>query len=105
MTCFYRVTRAPEDFRQETGMIPVGETYLAADPERMCRVIRQAAKPCLGFKILAAGRRCDSAEQVREAFAFAFQNLKPTDGVIVGMFPRFSDQIGENVRLVKELGA
>jgi len=105
MTCFYRVTRAPEDFRQEIGMIPVGETYLAADPERMCRVIRQAAKPCLGFKILAAGRRCDSAEQVREAFAFAFQNLKPTDGVIVGMFPRFSDQIGENVRLVKELGA
>jgi hypothetical protein len=105
MTCFYRVTRTPEDFRQEIGMIPVGETYLAADPERMCRVIRQAAKPCLGFKILAAGRRCDSAEQVREAFAFAFQNLKPTDGVIVGMFPRFSDQIGENVRLVRELGA
>jgi len=105
MTCFYRVTRAPEDFRQEMGTVPVGETYLAADPERMCRVIRQVTKPCLGFKILAAGRRCNSAEEVREAFAFAFQNVKPTDGVIVGMFPRFSDQIGENVRLVQELGA
>jgi hypothetical protein len=105
MACFYRVTRAPEDFRQEMGTVPVGETYLAADPERMCRVIRQVTKPCLGFKILAAGRRCDSAEEVREAFAFAFHNLKPTDGVIVGMFPRFSDHIGENVRLVQEFGA
>jgi len=105
MTCFYRVTRLPEDFQKEIGVEPVGETYLSTDPERMCKVIRQTPKPCLGFKILAAGRKCDSSAQVREAFEFAFKNIKPTDAVIVGMFPRFSDQITENARFVREICA
>ncbi|MGD0923356.1 MAG: hypothetical protein ABSA70_16570, partial [Terriglobia bacterium] len=74
-------------------------------PERMCQMVRQVKKTCLGFKILAAGRKCDSSEQVREAFKFAFKNIKPTDATIVGMFPRFSDQITENARLVRELAA
>ncbi len=103
MTCFYRMSRLPEDYTKEIGVVPAGETYLETDPPRMCRVIRQTQKPCLGFKILAAGRKCDSAQQVREAFKFAFENIKPTDAVIVGMFPRFSDQLGENVRLVRQL--
>jgi hypothetical protein len=103
MTCFYRVTRLPEDFQKEIGVEPVGETYLSTDPERMCKMVRQVKKTCLGFKILAAGRKCDSSEQVREAFEFAFKNIKPTDATIVGMFPRFSDQITENARLVREI--
>jgi hypothetical protein len=105
MTCFYRVTREPEDFQKEIGVVPVGETYLATDPERMCSMVRKVNKTCLGFKILAAGRKCDSPEQVREAFEFAFKNIKPTDATIVGMFPRFSDQISENTRLVREICA
>jgi hypothetical protein len=105
MACFYRVTRTPEEFQQEFNMLPVGETYLASDPRRMCKVIRQVAKPCLGFKILAAGRACQSPEHVRRAFEFAYKNIKPIDATIVGMFPKFSDQIGENARLVRELTA
>ena len=65
----------------------------------------ETKKPCLGFKILAAGRKCDSPGQVRGAFEFAFRNIKPTDAVIVGMFPRFSDQLSENVGIVRELTA
>jgi len=103
MGCFYCVSREPEDFQKEIGVVPVGETYLSSDPPRMCAVLRKIQKPCLGFKILAAGRRCDSREQVREAFDFAFKNLKPTDAVIVGMYPRYSDQISENVQIVREL--
>lgn len=105
MTCFYRVTRSPEEFQKEIGVVPVGETYLGTDAERMGRVIRQAKPPCLGFKILAAGRKCESPGQVREAFEFAFKNIKPTDATIVGMFPRFSDQISENTRIVREIAA
>jgi hypothetical protein len=105
MTCFYRVTRLPEEFQKEVGVIPVGETYLASDPPRMGKMIRQVSKPCLGFKILAAGRRCGSPEEVRKAFQFAFQNIKPTDAVIVGMFPKFSDHVGENTAIVRELVA
>lgn len=105
MTCFYCVTREPEDFQKEVGVVPVGETYLSCDPPRMCNMIRQVKKTCLGFKILAAGRKCDSPEQVREAFEFALQNIKPTDAVIVGMFPKFSDQIAENAGIVREVCA
>jgi hypothetical protein len=103
MTCFYRVSREPEDFQKEIGVVPVGETYLSTDPERMCKMVRKVSKTCLGFKILAAGRRCDSPEDVREAFKFAFKSIKPTDATIVGMFPRFSDQITENARIVREI--
>jgi hypothetical protein len=105
MTCFYRESRRPEEFEKEFGILPVGETYLSTDPPRMCEMVRKTRKPCLGFKILAAGRRCGSPEDVRKAFEFAFQNIKPIDGVIVGMYPRYTDQISENTGLVRELAA
>ncbi|MBZ5669525.1 MAG: hypothetical protein LAO04_07345 [Acidobacteriia bacterium] len=101
MGCFYRVTRTAGEFKKEIGMPPVGETYLATDPDRMTRVLRQAKPVCLGFKILAAGRHCDSPQEVRHCFAYAFKNLKASDAVIVGMFPKFSDQITENVEHVR----
>jgi len=103
MGCFYRVTRRNEDFQKDFGILPVGETYIAADPDRMTKALRQTKRLCLGFKILAAGRRSNSPGQVRECFAYAFKNLKPTDAVIVGMFPKFSDQIAENVATVRAL--
>lgn len=71
----------------------------------MCSTLRQVNKPCLGFKIPAAGRKGNSSGDVREAFQFAFTHLKPTDAVIVGMFPRFKDQVAENTSLVHELAA
>jgi len=105
MCCFYRLTRTREQFQKDFGLAPVGETYVASDPERMCRTIRQVKKPCFAFKILAAGRRCGSSQQVRECFEFALKNIKPTDALIVGMYPRFTDQIGENVGHVRDLAA
>jgi hypothetical protein len=105
MACFYRLTRTTEEFQKEFGFTPVGETYAASDPERMCQTIRQVKKPCFGFKILAAGRRCGSAQQVRQSFEFALKNIKPTDALIVGMYPRFTDQISENAGYVRELAA
>jgi len=104
MTCFYRVTRTPEELVKALGQNPLGEVYLPGDPAKMCEVVRQVKRPCLGFKILAAGRRCDRAKDVEGAFRFAFENIKRTDGVIVGMFPRFSDQVGENATLVRRFG-
>ena len=35
----------------------------------------------------------------------AVPEAKPTEAVSVGMFPRFSDQPGENVRFVRETAA
>lgn len=103
MASLYYLTRKSEDFEKEIGVRPVGETYLSTDPPRMCEVVRRVRKPCLIYKLLAAGRKCGSPEEVRKAFEFAFQNIKPIDATIVGMYPRYSDQVAENVRTVREI--
>jgi len=100
MTCFYYLTRTSE----EVAKMPPGDamlkvdsyTFFASDPLAMTEVARQVKQPCLGFKILGAGRKCDSRQSVQEAFKFAFEHLKPIDGVIVGMYPRYQDQVSEN---------
>jgi len=40
---------------------------------------------------------------VRESFRFAFSHIKPSDGVVVGMFPKYRDVVRENVEIVKQL--
>ncbi len=103
MTCFYRVTRTAEELKKEVGMgeVPLGSVYLPGDPARMCEAIRQVKRPCLAFKILAAGRRCERPADVEAAFQFAFQNIKKSDAVIVGMFPRYRDEPAEDSALAR----
>jgi hypothetical protein len=69
----------------------------------MTAVMRQIRQPCLGFKILGAGRKCQSQDSVREAFRWAFEQIKPSDGVVVGMYPRFFDEVSANARYAREL--
>ena len=83
--------------------LPLGEIYLPSDPPRMFKVIQKARKPCLAYKVLAAGRRVESASQVRQCFETAFANIKPTDAVIVGMWQQFGDQVGDNAAIVREI--
>jgi len=101
--CLYRVSRTAEEARAEFGESPVGETYMEKDPERMCKMIRQTKKPCLAFKLFGAGRTIGTPAQVERAFRFAFDNIKPGDAVIVGMYPRFSDQVKENTAVVRRI--
>lgn len=103
MTCFYYITRPREDQQEQLGKVVVGEPFFESDPDDMTRVIRQVDQPCLAFKILAAGRKCWSRHSVKRAFQYAFENIKPTDAVIVGMYPRFQDEIAENVKYVLEM--
>ena len=101
--CLYRVSRTAEEARAEFKEAPIGETYMEKDPERMCRMIRQTKKPCLAFKLFGAGRTVNSRQQIESAFKFALTNIKPTDAVIVGMFPKYSDQVTENASIVRKL--
>ncbi len=103
MTCFYQFGRTEEDLRKMLGELPLGYVFLEKDPERMCQAIRQTRKTCLAFKILAAGRLATTPEKLEKAFRFAFSNIKPQDAVIVGMYPRFKDEIGENAGIVRRV--
>ncbi len=104
MTAVYCVTRPAEETRKLlNNELPLGEVFLDDDPARMYRVVRQTKKTCLAFKILAAGRRCDSTAQLDRAFQFAFDSIKPQDAVIVGMYPRYSDQVKDNADRVRRI--
>ena len=104
MTCFYYLTRSQEEMDKMPPVVTlqIGYPFFADDPAAMTEVVRQVDQPCLGFKILAAGRKCHKKQLVKEAFQFAFEHIKPTDAVIVGMYPRFEDQIQENAQYTRQ---
>ncbi len=105
MTCFYYVTRPREEQEEKLGKVTIGEPFFESDPVDMTAVVRQVEKPCLGFKILAAGRSCWQARKVEGCFKFAFENIKPADGVIVGMFPVYHDEVSDNAGYTRKFGA
>ncbi len=109
MTCFYFITRehlpaTKEEASPACTLDMTHYTFYKDDPAVMTAVIRQVRQPCFGFKILAAGRACLNERRVRETFKNAFSSLKPIDGVIVGMFPRYVDEIQFNVEAARRFG-
>ena len=68
----------------------------------MYQTIRQTPKPCLAFKILGAARRCDDQNMVRAAFYEAFENIKPTDAVVVGVYPKGEDHVALDAQYTRE---
>jgi len=87
MVCFYH----PASRMGKTGEQAEEGRYAAADREAALGLIRELAKPCIGYKVLAAGRN-----DPREALPYAFRGIKPTDAVCVGVYP------GKNPRMIEE---
>ncbi len=102
MTCVYERNRSEADLVKLIGRdaLPVGEPFLKSDPPRMFRAIQQTKRPCLAFKIMAAGRRHD----VARAFQETFVAIKATDAIIVGIYDRYTDQAAENTALARRCG-
>ncbi|MBI1929511.1 hypothetical protein HYR99_35355 [Candidatus Poribacteria bacterium] len=103
MTALYNLRGGREEFEHKFNHAPLGEIYLREHRPKMCEVIQKTNKPCIAFKVLAAGRAIASKEQIRGEFAFALQNIKPIDSLLIGMYQQFNDQIGENAAMVAEL--
>jgi len=102
MGCFYNLSR---EFKALPGVDSnpyKNERFLKEDPLRMTSTLRQVNKPCLGFKILAAGRNCSTPEQTKEAFRFAIRSLKKDDAIVVGVFQKYKNELEENVRWILE---
>ena len=103
MTGLHYVTRHPEDWMREIGTLPLDDGFIASDPPKMAEAIRKVDKPALVYKVLAAGRKCESEEQKRKAIEWAYKNIKPTDVTIIGLYPRYSDQVTETTKMVREI--
>jgi len=104
MGCSYHLTRPMQEIRDKLGTGILDEPFLESDRDEMVATIKQVSKPCILFKILAAGRHCGTAKKVERAFKYAFENIKKTDVVLVGMYTRFKDEIGENAQLTHKYG-
>lgn len=98
MCCVYERHRTREQLLDLLGHVPLPpkEVYLESDPPRMFKAMRGTTKPCLAFKILAAGRLSDNQAWVETAFEESFRQMKPNDAVIVGMYPEYEDQVAIN---------
>jgi len=102
MTCVYNLSRTAEQAAVLAGRPVKGEYFHHPDREKMLERVRKTAKPCLIFKVYAATRHCATPETRRAAIDLAFRYAKPGDAVVIGMFPKYQEQIVENCRLVIE---
>jgi hypothetical protein len=102
MTCLYNLSRTREE-RAALGAGQSGEElFWDPDREKMLARVRQTKKPCLIFKVYGASRQCGSPEQMLEALRLVARYAKPSDAVVIGMFPKYKEQVQENCRLLMQ---
>ena len=76
-----------------------GHKFQLRDIGPAVECIRQIRKPCIGYKIMGAGRI-----DPQMAFEYAFQQIKDTDVVNVGMHRGdVDDMVEQNVAIVSEI--
>jgi hypothetical protein len=103
MACVHNLSKVNRVSSAITGRMNNGEPFDDEDRDIMYDAIGATDKVCLAFKILGAGRKCESAESVRSAFIEAFERIKPTDAIVVGVFQKYKDQVSENAELVRDI--
>jgi hypothetical protein len=75
-----------------------GTKFKLSDIDSAVKCIGSIEKPCIGYKIMGAGRI-----NPQMAFEYAFDRIKPTDVVNVGMYRGDNDNmVEENADIVRE---
>jgi len=103
MTCVYNLSRTKEEASRLAGRPVEDELFWDPDREEMLKRVKQTSRQCLIFKVYGATRHCDTRERMLSALRLAFQYAKPGDAIVVGMFPKYKDQVRENCQLVNEV--
>jgi hypothetical protein len=102
MTCLYNLSRPREEADRLAGGKAPQELFWDADRVEMLKRVRQTSKQCLVFKVYGATRLCHSREQMLDALKLVFKYAKPNDAMVVGMFPKYKEQVVENCELTVE---
>ncbi len=100
MACIYNLSRSPEEASRLAGQPVTGELFWDPDREKMLERVRKTSRQCLIFKVYGASRLCRTAEDREKALRLAAGYAKPYDCFVVGMYPRESEQVRENCRLL-----
>ncbi len=102
MTCLYNLSRTREEAEKVARHRVEGELFWDPDREKMLARVRQTRKQCLIFKVYGAGRHCDSPQKMLAALNLAVGHAKPSDCFVIGMYPKRTEQVQENCRLIME---
>ena len=110
MTCLYNARK--EQRGQQSGFI-TGKSkslkFYPGDKYEMFKVIQKVQKPCLVFKLLAGdqvlyGKDPSEYEAILEKeFRDAYENMKPQDIGVIGVYQEDSDQLAQNVRIINKI--
>jgi transposase-like protein len=98
----YNLSRTKEEIERAAGGPVTGEFFHPPDRERMLERVKRTSKQCLIFKVYGASRHCGSRAEMLDALRLAARYAKPSDCVVIGMFPKHKEQVEENCRLVAE---
>jgi hypothetical protein len=101
MACVYNLSRPREECERLNGGAFQGEYFRHEDRIPMLERVKRTARTCLIFKVYAAGRHCGTPKRKREALELVFRYAKPRDAIVVGMFPKHSDEVRENCDLLR----
>ncbi len=99
MTSVYNLSRSKEELAR---LGATGDHFIDSDREAMLERVRKTSRQCLIFKVYGATRKCSTQAQMRDALNLVCKYAKPNDAIIVGMFPKHSEQVSENCRLFRE---
>jgi hypothetical protein len=102
MSCFYNIAKIPRESILAGGSF-VEEPFDDEDREVTINFIQNTSKPCIAYKVLAAGRKCGSENDIRAAFGYAYDRIKPSDMVCTGIFQKNTDQISMNSKIVGQI--
>jgi len=79
-----------------------GEIFEEEARQGMARVLAHVSQPAIAYKVLGANRHCNTPLAVEAAIRFAFERLKPTDVVLLGMWQKHKDQVAENTAFARK---
>ncbi len=102
MTCVYHLSRSEEEKNKLAGGKAPRELFWDPDRVEMLKRVRQTRRQCLIFKVYGASRLCKSRQQMLDALKLVFEHAKPNDAVVIGMFPKYKDEVAENAQLLSE---
>ena len=108
--CLYNARRTQRG--QQSGFITGNSKELEfypGDPVFMYEAVRKVSKPCIVFKLFAGGQVFLSSEPeeipalAEAVYTEVFKNIKDTDIACVGVFQKVTNQLKENVDIVKKV--
>jgi hypothetical protein len=96
MLCFYNLVGRQGQLH--AAYSKEDERFQEEDRQRAAKLLKELERPCLAYKILAAGRN-----DPEPSFRFAVEHMKPADAIVFGVFTKDrKDMIREDVRLAME---